>query len=208
MQGKFITIEGCEGVGKSTQLALLKQYFLDNGVQAVFTREPGGTDIAEKIRNIILDANNTALTPVAELLLYASARRQHTEEKIIKALNEGKVVVCDRYADSTVAYQGYARNLDKNLIHSLNTIAMANVKIDLTLFLDLPPEKGFERKGGADKKDRLENEKLDFHKRVYEGYLAIAEQNKDRVVKIDSSKNADEVFAQIVNAIKKAGIVK
>lgn len=208
MQGKFITIEGCEGVGKSTQLALLKQYFLDNGVQAVFTREPGGTDIAEKIRNIILDANNTALTPVAELLLYASARRQHTEEKIIKALNEGKVVVCDRYADSTVAYQGYARNLDKNLIHYLNTIAMANVKIDLTLFLDLPPEKGFERKGGADKKDRLENEKLDFHKRVYEGYLAIAEQNKDRVVKIDSSKNADEVFAQIVNAIKKAGIVK
>ena len=207
MQGKFITIEGCEGVGKSTQLALLKEYFETNGIQAIFTREPGGTDIAEKIRGIILDADNKALTPVAELLLYASARRQHTEEKILKALSEGKVVVCDRYADSTVAYQGYARNLDKQLIDTLNTIAMANVKIDLTLFLDLPPEKGFARKGGADKNDRLENEKLDFHKRVYEGYLAVAENNKDRVVRIDSSKDVNGVFEQIVDAMKKAGIV-
>jgi dTMP kinase len=207
MQGKFITIEGCEGVGKSTQLALLKEYFETNGIDAVFTREPGGTDIAEQIRGIILNAENKALTPVTELLLYASARRQHTEEKILKALKEGKVVVCDRYADSTVAYQGYARNLDKQLIDTLNEIAMANVKIDLTLFLDLPPELGFARKGGADKNDRLENEKLDFHKRVYEGYLAVAEKNKDRVVKIDSSKNVDEVFEQIVTAMKKAGVV-
>lgn len=207
MQGKFITIEGCEGVGKSTQLALLKEYFENNGIDAIFTREPGGTDIAEKIRSIILDANNKALTPVTELLLYAAARRQHTEEKIIKALSEGKVVVCDRYADSTVAYQGYARNLDKQLIGELNRIAMADVNIDLTLFLDLPPELGFARKGGADKNDRLENEKLDFHKRVYEGYLAVAENNKDRVVRIDSSKDVDGVFAQIVDAMKKAGVV-
>ncbi len=207
MQGKFITIEGCEGVGKSTQLQLLKKYFEDNGIDAVFTREPGGTDIAEKIRNIILDAENKALTPVTELLLYAAARRQHTEEKIIRSLREGKVVVCDRYADSTVAYQGYARDLDKQLINDLNAIAMADVKIDLTLFLDLPPEKGFARKGGADKNDRLENEKIDFHKRVYEGYLAVAENNKDRVVKIDSSQDVDGVFAQIVSAMKKAGIV-
>ncbi|MBO5224534.1 MAG: dTMP kinase [Clostridia bacterium] len=207
MQGKFITIEGCEGVGKSTQLALLKEYFENNGIDAIFTREPGGTDVAEKIRSIILDANNKALTPVTELLLYAAARRQHTEEKIIKALSEGKVVVCDRYADSTVAYQGYARNLDKQLIGELNRIAMADVNIDLTLFLDLPPELGFARKGGADKNDRLENEKLDFHKRVYEGYLAVAENNKDRVVRIDSSKDVDGVFAQIVDAMKKAGVV-
>ena len=207
MQGKFITIEGCEGVGKSTQLALLKDYFATCGIDAVFTREPGGTDIAEQIRGIILNAENKALTPVTELLLYASARRQHTEEKIIKALSEGKVVVCDRYADSTVAYQGYARNLDKDLIEKLNEIAMANVKIDLTLFLDLSPELGFARKGGADKNDRLENEKIDFHKRVYEGFVAIAEKDKDRVVRIDSSKSVEEVFAQIVSAMKKAGIV-
>ena len=207
MQGKFITIEGCEGVGKSTQLALLKEYFESKGIDAIFTREPGGTDIAEQIRGIILNANNKALTPVTELLLYAAARRQHTEEKIIKALQEGKVVVCDRYADSTVAYQGYARNLDKDLIESLNQIAMANVKIDLTLFLDLDPEKGFARKGGADKNDRLENEKIDFHKRVYQGFVAIAEKDKQRVARIDSSVSKEEVFAQIVKALEKAGIV-
>lgn len=207
MQGKFITIEGCEGVGKSTQLALLKEYFESKGIDAIFTREPGGTDIAEQIRGIILNANNKALTPVTELLLYAAARRQHTEEKIIKALQEGKVVVCDRYADSTVAYQGYARNLDKDLIESLNQIAMANVKIDLTLFLDLDPEKGFARKGGADKNDRLENEKIDFHKRVYQGFVAIAEKDKERVARIDSSVSKEEVFAQIVKALEKAGIV-
>ena len=207
MQGKFITIEGCEGVGKSTQLALLKEYFANKGIDAIFTREPGGTDIAEQIRGIILNANNKALTPVTELLLYAAARRQHTEEKIIKALQEGKVVMCDRYADSTVAYQGFARNLDKDLIERLNQIAMANVKIDLTLFLDLDPEKGFARKGGADKNDRLENEKIDFHKRVYQGFVAIAEKDKERVARIDSSVSKEEVFAQIVKAIEKAGIV-
>ena len=207
MQGKFITIEGCEGVGKSTQLALLKEYFANKGIDAIFTREPGGTDIAEQIRGIILNANNKALTPVTELLLYAAARRQHTEEKIIKALQEGKVVVCDRYADSTVAYQGFARNLDKDLIEKLNQIAMANVKIDLTLFLDLDPEKGFARKGGADKNDRLENEKIDFHKRVYQGFVAIAEKDKERVARIDSSVSKEEVFEQIVKAIEKAGIV-
>ena len=207
MQGKFITIEGCEGVGKSTQLALLKEYFANKGIDAIFTREPGGTDIAEQIRSIILSASNKALTPVTELLLYAAARRQHTEEKIIKALQEGKVVVCDRYADSTVAYQGFARNLDKDLIERLNQIAMANVKIELTLFLDLDPEKGFARKGGADKNDRLENEKIDFHKRVYQGFVAIAEKDKERVARIDSSVSKEEVFAQIVKAIEKAGIV-
>ena len=207
MQGKFITIEGCEGVGKSTQLALLKEYFENKGIDAIFTREPGGTPIAEQIRSIILNAENKALTPVTELLLYAAARRQHTEEKIKKALEEGKVVVCDRYADSTVAYQGYARNLDKDLIESLNKIAKANVKIDLTLFLDLDPEKGFARKGGADKNDRLENEKIDFHKRVYQGFVDIAEKDKQRVARIDSSVSKEEVFEQIVKALEKAGIV-
>ena len=205
MQGKFITIEGCEGVGKSTQLALLKEYFELNGIDAVFTREPGGTDIAEQIRGIILNAENKALTPVTELLLYASARRQHTEEKILKALAEGKVVVCDRYADSTVAYQGYARNLDKALITQLNEIAMAGVKIDLTLFLDLPPELGFARKGGADKGDRLENEKIDFHKRVYEGYKAVAAAEPNRVMCVDGTQTPQEIFADVVKILQEKG---
>lgn len=205
MKGKFITIEGCEGVGKSTQLKKLASYLNDIGVDAVFTREPGGTEISEKIRNIILDATNVEMTPVTELLLYAAARRQHTEQLIIKAVNEGKVVVCDRYADSTMAYQGFGRNLDKQVISSLNALATEGVKIDLTLFLDLDPEKGFLRKGGADKGDRMENEKIDFHKRVYQGFNHIA-KTEERVARIDASKSVDEVFEQIKTALASIGV--
>jgi dTMP kinase len=208
MQGKFITIEGCEGVGKSTQLKLLREYFDLIGVDAVFTREPGGTEIAEKIREVILDANNKEMKATTELLLYAAARRQHTEELIIPAVKSGKVVVCDRYADSTTAYQGYARDLDKATVRTLNEIAMAGVKIDVTLFLDLPPEKGFARKGGADSKDRLESEQLSFHDKVYEGYCAIADAEKDRVKRIDASKTAEEVFEAIKEVLKNIGIGK
>lgn len=208
MQGKFITIEGCEGVGKSTQLKFLREYFEKEGVDAVFTREPGGTELAEKIRKVILDADNKEMTDITELLLYAAARRQHTEELIIPAIKAGKVVVCDRYADSTTAYQGYARGIDKEIIRSLNETAMAGVKIDVTLFLDLSPEKGFARKGGADKKDRLENEKLSFHNKVYEGYCAIADADPDRVKRIDASKTADEVFESVKQVLKEIGIGK
>ena len=115
MSGKFVTIEGCEGVGKSTLTAGLKRYFEQNGIDAVFTREPGGTPVAEKIRGLILDANNDETTPITELLLYAAARAQHTEEMIIPAVNAGKIVVCDRYSDSTLAYQHYARGLSESV---------------------------------------------------------------------------------------------
>ena len=206
MNGKFITIEGCEGVGKSTQLKKLREYFQSKGIDAVFTREPGGTEIAEQIRAIILNPSNTEMRPVTELLLYTASRRQHTEELIIKSVSEGKVVICDRYADSTMAYQGWGRNLDKSLIEKLNALALAGVKIDCTLFLDLEPEKGFLRKGGADKGDRMENEKLEFHKKVYDGFCAIAETEKDRVVRIDASKDADGVFEQIRTTLEKLGI--
>lgn len=206
MKGKFITIEGCEGVGKSTQLKKLREYLNSKGVDAVFTREPGGTEISEQIRGVILNPNNKEMTPVTELLLYAAARRQHTEELIIKSVNEGKIVICDRYADSTMAYQGWGRNLDKTLIESLNSLALADVKIDCTLFLDLEPEKGFLRKGGADKGDRMENEKLDFHKKVYDGFCDIANKEKERVVRIDASVDADGVFEQIRRALENLGI--
>ena len=195
-------------MGKSTQLKLLREYFDLIGVDAVFTREPGGTEIAEKIREVILDANNKEMRATTELLLYAAARRQHTEELIIPAVKSGKVVVCDRYADSTTAYQGYARDLDKATVRTLNEIAMAGVKIDVTLFLDLPPEKGFARKGGADSKDRLESEQLSFHDKVYEGYCAIADAEKDRVKRIDASKTAEEVFESIKEVLKNIGIGK
>lgn len=206
MNGKFVTIEGCEGVGKSTLIGGLKKYFLDHGVDAVFTREPGGTPAAEKIRGLILDAANSSITPYAELLLYAASRAQHTEEFILPELKRGRVVVCDRYSDSTLAYQGYARGLDHDVCRGLNKLAERGVKIDLTLFLDLDPEAGFRRKGGADKSDRLEKESLEFHKKVYAGFKALA-ATEERFVSIDASKTSDEVLASAINALKERGII-
>ena len=207
MKGYFITIEGCEGVGKSTLLDGLRAYLESKGRDCVFTREPGGTPVAEKIRAVILDANNKEMTDTAELLLYASARAQHTEEKILPATKEGKLVICDRYSDSTLAYQGYARGIDKDLIRRLNAIAEREVKIDATIFLDLDPEKGFLRKGGADKTDRLEKETLDFHKRVYNGFKEIASESPERVIVIDASKSAEEVLASVIKALEERGIL-
>ena len=206
-KGKFVTIEGCEGVGKSTLVAGLKEYFANNGVDAIFTREPGGTPVAEKIREVILDANNSAMTSTCELMLYASARAQHTQEKIIPAVENGQVVVCDRYSDSTLAYQGYARGLDKDLCNELSRIAQCGVKIDLTIFLDLNPERGFKRKGGADKGDRLENENLQFHQRVYQGFCDIAKNNPDRYAVIDAGQSKEEVLSAVIGALKAKGII-
>ena len=206
MKGKFVTIEGCEGVGKSTLITLLKKYVQDNNIDAVFTREPGGTPVAEKIRAVILDADNKAMTDRAELLLYAAARAQHTQEKIIPAVSEGKIVFCDRYSDSTLAYQGYARGIDIQLCKSLNSIAECGVNIDLTIFLDLSPENGFRRKGGADKGDRLENESLAFHRKVYEGFKDISKNSGGRYASIDASRSKEEVFESVIATLKERGI--
>lgn len=205
-KGFFVTIEGCEGVGKSTLLRGLKDYLETAGRDAVFTREPGGTEVAERIRAVILDPENAAMTPTAELLLYAAARAQHTEEKIIPAVRDGKLVICDRYSDSTLAYQSYARGLDRGECLAADEIARRGVKPDLTVFLDLSPERGFARKGGADKGDRLEREKIDFHERVYAGFRAIAESEPDRVVAVDASKSREEVLAAVVSLLKERGM--
>ncbi len=205
-KGFFVTIEGCEGVGKSTLLRGLKDYLETAGRDAVFTREPGGTEVAERIRAVILDPENAAMTPTAELLLYAAARAQHTEEKIIPAVRDGKLVICDRYSDSTLAYQSYARGLDRGECLAADEIARRGVKPDLTVFLDLCPERGFARKGGADKGDRLEREKIDFHERVYAGFRAIAESDPDRVVAVDASKSREEVLAAVVSLLKERGM--
>ena len=205
-KGFFVTIEGCEGVGKSTLLRGLEEYLETAGRDAVFTREPGGTEVAERIRAVILDPENAAMTPTAELLLYAAARAQHTEEKIIPAVRDGKLVICDRYSDSTLAYQSYARGLDRGECLAADEIARRGVKPDLTVFLDLSPERGFARKGGADKSDRLEREKIDFHERVYAGFRAIAESDPDRVVAVDASKSKEEVLAAVVSLLKERGM--
>lgn len=207
MSGKFVTIEGCEGVGKSTLVKGLKRYFEENGIDAVFTREPGGTPVAEKIRGLILDAQNDETTPTTELLLYAAARAQHTEEMIIPAVNAGKIVVCDRYSDSTLAYQHYARGLKGDVCRELNRIAERGAKIDLTIFLDLSPEKGFMRKGGADKTDRLESAGAEFHRRVYEGFKEIARREPDRFVAVDAEKPADKVLGAVIELLREKGII-
>jgi len=205
MRGKFVTIEGCEGVGKSTLIKKLKEYFSQHNIDAVFTREPGGTVISEKLREIIIDPNHTEMDEMTELLLYAAARRQHTAEFIDKALDEGKIVFCDRYIDSTTVYQGEARGISFETINMLNSLCMGNTKIDVTVFLDLSPEKGFERKGGRDG-SRIENETFEFHKKVYAGYKKL-QSKESRFMGIDASESADEVFAEVISGLKKRNII-
>ena len=199
--GKFITVEGCEGVGKSTQIALLKEYCAAQKIDAVFTREPGGTPIAERVRSVILDPNCVGMDALTELFLYAAARRQHTQEFILPSLQAGKTVFCDRYTDSTLAYQGYGRGIDKDIIRTLNTWALAEVQISRTLFIDVNPRDGFLRKGGRDLSDRLENESIEFHERVYEGFCAIAAEEPNRVLRLDGSGTAQQVFSRILSAL-------
>ncbi len=203
MLGKFVTIEGCDGVGKSTQIELLKGELLRRGKDFVFTREPGGTEISERIRSIISDPS-LKMDAYAELLLYAAARRQHTYEFIRKQLSVGKLVFCDRYVDSTVAYQGYGRGIDLDVINSLNALAVGDTKIDLTLFIDLSPNEGFMRKGGADKGDRLECEASDFYDRVYMGFKSI---KHERIEVIDGRGSEHEVHERIMSALEKRGVL-
>lgn len=206
MRGKFVTFEGCEGVGKSTQLRLVKEDLARAGVDAVFTREPGGTAIAEKIRCLILDPDNVGMDAVTELLLYAAARRQHTMELIEPALAAGKTVFCDRYIDSTFAYQGFARGLDLDVVHALETIAMGDVQIDLTIFLDVDPSVGFARKGGADPNDRLERENAAFFQKVYEGFRRAADEN-ERIVAVSAPGTKYDTHETIMRLLRERGIV-
>ena len=206
MRGKFVTFEGCEGVGKSTQLRLVKEDLARAGVDAVFTREPGGTAIAEKIRSLILDPDNIGMDAVTELLLYAAARRQHTMELIEPALAAGKTVFCDRYIDSTFAYQGFARGLDLDVVHALETIAMGDVQIDLTIFLDVDPSVGFARKGGADPNDRLERENAAFFQKVYEGFRRAADEN-ERIVAVSAPGTKYDTHETIMRLLRERGIV-
>ena len=156
MKGKFITYEGCDGCGKSTQLKLLSEYLTNNGIPHIFTREPGGGKISEAIREILLNGKNAEMTDECEALLYAAARVQHLRDRVEPALNEGKLVICDRYVDSSLAYQAYARGLGEDFVRSINAFALENYLPDATVFIDLTPEAAFQRKHGADENDRLE----------------------------------------------------
>ena len=206
MVGKFITFEGCEGSGKSTQLRLLAEYLDEKKIPYIMTREPGGSPIAESIRTIILDGKNTAMCDECEALLYAAARIQHLKEKVIPALEKGMLVICDRYVDSSLAYQGEARGMGLEYIEAINETAIKNCSPDLTVFLNIPPDKAFERKHGADENDRMEKQGLDFHMRVYAGYKKLL-QKYPRICAVDCSGTKYQTHENIISLLKSKGII-
>ncbi|MBM4324679.1 MAG: dTMP kinase [Deltaproteobacteria bacterium] len=199
----FITFEGVEGSGKTTQIQRLKRYLTRKGFSCKVTREPGGPPISEKIRKILLDPNHRKLTPFSELLLYEAARAQHINEVIKPLLKKGNIVLCDRFNDATLAYQGYGRTIDLTLISKLNHLASQGVKPDLTFLLDCPSDLGLKRAlqrnriSRNEKEGRFEREKIQFHHRVRKGYLAIAKKEPQRVRVIDTRAGEDKVFEKI-----------
>lgn len=206
-KGKFITFEGTEGVGKSTQVKLLADYLEKTGQPYLLTREPGGEVIAESIRKIILDAKNTSMCDETEALLYAASRAQLVKNVILPALEEGKTVICDRYVHSSVVYQCYGRGLSEKFVLDINAFALENCPPDLTILLELPPDVAFKRKGGADKTDRVEQSGEQFFDRVAFGYSKIKEKDEKVLTIVPLGDKADTNKA-IINALKERGLIK
>lgn len=206
MRGRFITFEGCEGSGKSTQIRLLSEKLTALGVDFIVTREPGGSDVAEQIRKIILDGKNVSMCDECEALLYAAARIQHLKEIVEPALAAGKLVICDRYVDSSLAYQGAARGLGEKYVSDINAVALSSYPPDLTVFLDISPERAFERKHGADKSDRMEQQGLEFHNRVYAGYRALLDKYP-RICAVECSGTKYETADKIFSLLKDKGVI-
>ncbi len=200
-RGIFITIEGPDGSGKSTQLLHIKTFFEKEGLSAIFTREPGGTKISERIRSVILDDDNSNMNPKAEAFLYAASRAQHVSEIIKPSLEEGKNVICDRYIDSSIVYQGIARQLGP-FVEELNKWGTDNLTPDLTILLVVDPITGKKRRKNRTE-DRIESEKISFHEEVYKGYLSLSEKKNDRYILIDGTKSKNEISNIITEAIKK-----
>ena len=207
MRGKLISFEGCEGSGKSTKLRMLEGYLQERNIPYLYTREPGGNPISERIRSVILNPENTGMTPACEALLYAAARVQLLHDVIEPALAQGKLVVCDRYVDSSLAYQGEARGLGQEFVRSVNAYAFENYLPDCTVFLDITPEQAFARKHGADENDRMEREGLAFHNKVYQGYLKIAQSEPDRFIRVDAVGDKQQTFLRVLNALQAHGIL-
>jgi dTMP kinase len=195
----FITLEGVEGSGKSTIINFIKDSLETSGRKVVVTREPGGIDIAEQIRSVILDKNNTKMEGRTEALLYAAARRQHLVEKVIPSLNEGNIVLCDRFVDSSLAYQGYARGLGIDEVFSVNKFAIGDLMPDLTLYLDLDPQIGLNRiaKNKGREINRLDLEEINFHIKVREGYEEVLKMFPERIIRIDANQEVGKVVADI-----------
>ncbi len=203
-KGLFITIEGPEGAGKTTIIQMLAIQLEQYGYNVVQTREPGGIDIAEQIRHVILARENTAMDPRTEALLYAAARRQHLVEKVKPALEQGAIIICDRFIDSSLAYQGFARGLGVDEVFSINQFAIEDMMPVLTLYFDIEPELGLRRinQHKGREVNRLDLETIDFHQRVREGYLQLVERFSDRIQVVDASKPVDEVYSAALTQIK------
>ena len=204
--GLFVTIEGVEGCGKTTIGKMIVDKLISDGYEVIYTREPGGIEIAEQIRKVILDFNNTNMDARTEALLYAASRRQHLVEKVIPALKENKVIICDRFVDSSLAYQGHARGLGIEKVYEINKFAIDTVMPDLTLLFDLDPKLGLERISANKSREvnRLDLEKLEFHKLVREGFLIIENLEPNRVKKVYASKTIEEVFNDAYSLILEA----
>ena len=196
MKGLFITFEGPDASGKTTQIKLLEEYLIEKkGITPLMTREPGGTPISEKIRDIILDKANSEMSPVTEALLYAASRAQHVQEVIVPALEAGRVVISDRFLDSSIAYQGYGRDMG-SIIADINAPATGGLEPDLTIFLKTDPAHMRSRRSAADE-DRMDAQRLDFHMKVLEGYCAIAAAEPQRVKTIDGERDIETIASEI-----------
>lgn len=203
MSGLFITLEGPDGSGKSTISRMLVSYLRERGHRVTLTREPGGTDISEEIRHMILDNKNTEMKSTTEALLYAASRAQHVGEKIMPAINANRIVICDRFVLSSLVYQGIGRGLGVKNIKSINDFATDGLEPDLILFFDIDPKFALARKTRRTKADRLEREKLEFHKDVYEGYKSLLDMYGEKVKVIDAHKNKRNVFEQVKKVVDK-----
>ncbi|MEC1034112.1 dTMP kinase [Bacillus paralicheniformis] len=206
MNGLFITFEGPEGAGKTTILQAAADQLTKNGYSVLVTREPGGIEISERIREVILNPSHTAMDPKTEALLYAAARRQHLVEKVKPALEEGKIVLCDRFIDSSLAYQGYARGLGIDEVFSVNQFAIGSMMPNMTIYFDIDPEEGMKRinLNHAREKNRLDLEKLHFHQLVQKGYEEVMNRFPGRFRIVDASQNVEHVLKRVNNIIEEA----
>ncbi len=201
-RGRFITLEGTEGVGKSTNMAFIENWIRDKGIELVVTREPGGTELGEKLRALLLDAKETAMCADTELLLMFAARAQHLQQLIIPALEAGKWVLCDRFTDATYAYQGGGRGIDMQRIAELEQWVQGDLRPDITLILDMPVEEGLKRAGQRSAPDRFELEKQDFFRKVRQAYLDRAAANPQRYRVIDASPSIEQVQSSIETVLE------
>jgi len=201
-RGRFISVEGGEGAGKSTQIAVVAETLREQGVEVVLTREPGGTPLAEEIRSLLLHPRDECVSPGAELLLVFAARAQHVHRLITPALQRGAWVVCDRFTDATLAYQGAGRGMDRSLILGLRDLVLGPFGPDLTLLLDVPVAIGLERAGARGARDRFEREDREFHERVRRAYLQLAMEEPARIRRIDASSSVEAVSAAVRETLR------